>query len=110
MSSPADIRTRWHEDHIRIVIEIPGTAHVTNVNQRADNTYVTVLPSEQGSAPATSTDVKRLAEMADQLRSMRYRLCEPKANTNPRYHAFSQAVSSIDKVIASIGAEEAGDQ
>ena len=31
--------------------------------------------------------------------------CEPKVNTNPRYHAYSLAVSSLLKVISSLRAE-----
>jgi hypothetical protein len=54
-------------------------------------------------------DIARLHAMADDLRSMRYRLCEPKANTNPRYHTFSAAVSNIDKLVADLQVEAAGE-
>lgn len=40
-----------------------------------------------------------LAAMKSRLRTMRYWFCEPRNNTNPRYHAFSAAVSAIDFVI-----------
>jgi hypothetical protein len=52
-------------------------------------------------------DIEQLQAMANDLRSIRERTCEPKNNSNPRYHALSLAVSSIDKATDHMRAEDA---
>lgn len=37
--------------------------------------------------------------MQERVRSIRTRLCEPKANMNPRYLALSNVVSNLGKAI-----------
>ena len=39
----------------------------------------------------------RLAAIADELRAIRDRICDPKSNENPRYLGLSQAVSGVKK-------------
>jgi hypothetical protein len=41
--------------------------------------------------------MQRLAAIADELRAIRDRICNPKSNDNPRYHGLSQVVSGIKK-------------
>jgi hypothetical protein len=50
-------------------------------------------------------DVARLRAMIDELRRIR-ESCEPKVNTNPRYHALSAAVSQLNRAIVDIEANE----
>jgi hypothetical protein len=52
-----------------------------------------------------NSEIERLTAIAEDLRRIRERTCEPKRNTNPRYHALSSAVSSIDRAIADMRAE-----
>jgi hypothetical protein len=35
------------------------------------------------------SEIRRLSELIDEIRRIRYRTCEPKNNSNPRYHALS---------------------
>lgn len=51
-------------------------------------------------------DVVKLNAMIDELRRMRDK-CEPKNRDNPRYHAYSMAVSSLNRVIDDMQAEDA---
>ncbi|OHV56974.1 hypothetical protein [Pseudofrankia sp. BMG5.36] len=50
-------------------------------------------------------EIARLESMIDELRRTRNRTCEPKNNTNPRYHALSSAVSSLTRAIDHMRAE-----
>jgi hypothetical protein len=52
-----------------------------------------------------SADLGRLESIAQEIRRIRERTCEPKRNSNARYHALSSAVSSLDKAIADMRAE-----
>ena len=51
------------------------------------------------------TDVTRLERMADEIRAIRERTCEPKNKTNPRYHALSSAVAQLNRAIEHLRAE-----
>lgn len=51
------------------------------------------------------TDITRLEQMADEIRAIRERTCEPKNNTNPRYHALSSAVAQLSRAIEHLRAE-----
>jgi len=51
------------------------------------------------------TDVTRLEQMADEIRAIRERTCEPKNKTNPRYHALSSAVAQLNRAIEHLRAE-----
>lgn len=42
-------------------------------------------------------DIVRLNQIAEEVRDIRNRTCEPKTNTNPRYLALSNAVSGMRK-------------
>ena len=53
-------------------------------------------------------DVARLRRMADEIRAIRSRRCEPKSNENKRYADLSAAVSGLNKAADDIEAEEAG--
>ena len=44
--------------------------------------------------------------MQGRVRSIRTRHCEPKANTNPRYLALSNVVSSLGKAIDDMTADQ----
>ena len=46
-----------------------------------------------------SHDIVRLQAMIEDVRRIRTRNCEPKANTNPRYLALSNVVSNLTKAI-----------
>jgi hypothetical protein len=48
--------------------------------------------------------IARLKEMISQIRDMRSE-CLPKNNSNARYHAYSSAVSSLQKVIKDLYGE-----
>lgn len=50
------------------------------------------------------SDVETLQRMIEELRRMR-ESCEPKANTNPRYLRFSNAVSNLKWLIEDLSAE-----
>jgi hypothetical protein len=41
--------------------------------------------------------LQRLTAIADELRAIRERICDPRSNENPRYHGLSLAVSGIKK-------------
>jgi hypothetical protein len=43
------------------------------------------------------TDVAKLDQIVGEIQRIRYRTCEPKANSNPRYLALSNAVSFLRK-------------
>jgi hypothetical protein len=42
-------------------------------------------------------DILTLDQMAEEVRRIRNRTCEPKTNSNPRYLALSNAVSGMRK-------------
>ena len=44
-------------------------------------------------------EIARLEMCAEEIRRIRTRTCEPKANTNPRYLALSNAVAGINKAV-----------
>jgi hypothetical protein len=44
-------------------------------------------------------ELSALQSMIDELRRVRERTCEPKHQTNPRYHALSSAISSINRAM-----------
>lgn len=54
-----------------------------------------------------NADAEHLERMIEDLRRMRYRLCEPRNRDNPRYHAFSRAISALLKVTDDLRAEDA---
>jgi hypothetical protein len=49
-------------------------------------------------------DVQHLEQMNEELRRMREK-CEPKTRDNPRYHAYSSAISSLLTIIDDLRAE-----
>lgn len=49
--------------------------------------------------------VDELESIADRLRSIRGKHCEPKNAGNPSYHALSTAVAQINRAIKSFQAE-----
>jgi hypothetical protein len=51
------------------------------------------------------SDVSSLECMIDDVRRIRDRTCEPKSNSNPRYHALSSAVSQLNRAIDDMRAE-----
>jgi hypothetical protein len=51
-------------------------------------------------------EIAQLRSMIEELRRMRND-CEPKHQTNQRYHAYSMAVSALNRVIADMQAEDA---
>jgi hypothetical protein len=53
-----------------------------------------------------SADVRRLEQMISELQAMRTRLCEPKDKSNPRYHAFSLAVTNLRKAADDLRSED----
>lgn len=44
-------------------------------------------------------ELTALQTMVDELRQVRERTCEPKHQSNPRYHALSSAISSINRAM-----------
>jgi hypothetical protein len=42
-------------------------------------------------------DIARIEVMVEEIRAIRARTCEPKNQSNPRYHALSMAVSGLMK-------------
>lgn len=50
-------------------------------------------------------DISSLERMIEEVRRIRDRTCEPKANSNPRYHALSSAVSQLNRAIDDMRAE-----
>ena len=52
-------------------------------------------------------DIATLERMTEDIRRIRYRTCEPKENTNRRYHALSSAVSSLLRATDDRRAEDA---
>jgi hypothetical protein len=50
-------------------------------------------------------DIARLERIIEDVRRIRDRTCEPKANSNPRYHALSSAVSQLSRAIQDLRAE-----
>ena len=50
--------------------------------------------------------IDELRTMQGRVRSIRTRHCEPKANTNPRYLALSNVVSSLGKAIDDMTADQ----
>lgn len=50
-------------------------------------------------------DIASLEHMIEDVRRIRDRTCEPKSNSNPRYHALSSAVSQLNRAIDDIRAE-----
>lgn len=47
--------------------------------------------------PLYDRDVARIEAMVEDVRAIRVRTCEPKNQSNPRYHALSTAVSGLVK-------------
>lgn len=43
------------------------------------------------------SDIAELESMLDKVQRIRDRTCEPKANSNPRYHSLSLAVTNLRK-------------
>lgn len=52
-------------------------------------------------------EIYRLEVMIEDLRRLR-KECEPKRQENPRYHAYSSAVSSLKKLVESLRQEQDG--
>ncbi len=50
-------------------------------------------------------DVTRLEQMAEEIRAIRERNCEPKNKTNPRYHALSSAIAQLNRAIEHLRSE-----
>jgi len=44
-------------------------------------------------------DIARLEAIVEEVRRIRTRTCEPKANSNPRYLALSNVVTNLTKAI-----------
>lgn len=44
-------------------------------------------------------EIAYLTSLIDPIRRLRDKTCEPKANSNPRYLALSNAISGINKAI-----------
>jgi hypothetical protein len=55
---------------------------------------------------ANETDIPRLEDMVQELRSQRERNCEPKSNENRRYLEYCVAVSSLNWIARDLAAEE----
>ena len=47
-------------------------------------------------------DIARLEAIVEDVRRIRTRTCEPKANSNPRYLALSKVVTNLTKAIEDI--------
>lgn len=43
--------------------------------------------------------VDELGAIADRLRSLRTKHCEPKSSANPSYHALSTAIAQLNRAI-----------
>lgn len=50
-------------------------------------------------------DIASLERMVEDVRRIRDRTCEPKSNSNPRYHALAAAVSQLTRAIDDMRAE-----
>ena len=50
-------------------------------------------------------DIARIEAMVEDIRAIRARTCEPKNQSNPRYHALSMAVSGLMKAADDMRAE-----
>ena len=50
--------------------------------------------------PAYDDDIARLEVMVDDIRAIGDRRCEPKNQSNPRYHALPLVVSGLTKAAA----------
>lgn len=55
--------------------------------------------------PGYDTDIASLERMIEDVRQIRERTCEPKTNSNPRYHALSSAVSQLNRAIEDMRAD-----
>lgn len=55
-------------------------------------------------------EIAELKRIQDRLRTLRGRLCDTARKENPRYHAFSGAVSHLNRVITDLETEVGGDQ
>ena len=51
------------------------------------------------------SDIAELERIVDRVRSIRSRNCEPKANTNARYLALSNAVTNLNRAIVDLRAD-----
>ena len=49
-------------------------------------------------------DIASLRHTIEEIRQIRERTCDPKSTQNPRYHAISSAVSSLDKAAKDMSA------
>jgi hypothetical protein len=61
--------------------------------------------NEEQAMPEDDGDIARLERMIEDVRRIRDRACEPKSNSNPRYHALSSAVSQLNRAIDNMRAE-----
>jgi hypothetical protein len=52
-----------------------------------------------------AAETAQLESIADEIRRIRAKTCEPKTNSNPRYLALSNAVSGITKAVADMRSE-----
>lgn len=50
-------------------------------------------------------DFAKLEAMKEEVRRIRTRTCEPKANTNPRYRALSNVVTNLTKAVDDMRSE-----
>lgn len=50
--------------------------------------------------------IDELQRIADRLRSLRGKYCEPKNAANPSYHALSTAVAQINRAIKAFEADD----
>jgi hypothetical protein len=55
--------------------------------------------------PPYDTEIARIQAMVEEIRAIRTRTCEPKNQSNPRYHALSMAVSGLMKAADDMRAE-----
>ena len=47
-----------------------------------------------------------IREIQERIREIRFRYCEPKSNSNPRYLALSNAVAGLNKAICDMEVEQ----
>lgn len=51
------------------------------------------------------SDIAELESMLQKVQGIRTRSCEPKANTNPRYHALSLVITILRKAVDDLRSE-----
>ena len=64
--------------------------------------FKSITSAHGGKVADNADELAELRRMQDRLRTLRDRLCEPKNNTNPRYHALSAAVSQLSRAMSDL--------